>query len=302
MANEIKAAFVGELKRRYGTLRKLEGSYSLLEIGKDLARVYVRYSKVHGAHRTFYGLRQEDLRQLAGHLSFICFLWDGQDEPVLVPFSDYEDVFRSTSPASDGQYKAQVFLNEDGIELYIAQAGRFSAEGYVGWAAFEMLVDTSRIETAPDLSHTQVQTLLGAIGSTKGYDIWIPPNDRPKLDWSIADCFECRRVVPSAPKGVIDTLQEVDVIWLGRGSNDPQSLFEVEHSTPVYSGLLRFNDIHLVMSHLRPRFSVVAKDGRRDLFIRQISRATFKMSGLSELCTFLDYLNVFGWYGRCRTK
>jgi len=37
-------------------------------------------------------------------------------------------------------------------------------------------------------------------------------------------------------------LQEVDVIWIPPGSSELKALFEIEHSTAVYSGLLRFND------------------------------------------------------------
>jgi hypothetical protein len=75
-------------------------------------------------------------------------------------------------------------------------------------------------------------------------------------------------------------------------------LFEVEHSTTIYSGLLRFNDIHLAMPALHPRFSIVAEDARRSHFVRQVSRPTFTTSGLNELCTFLDYANVWRWYRR----
>ena len=88
-------------------MHKLEGSLSLYEIGNGAARIYIRYSKVHSKNQTFYGLREEDLRKLEGHAAAICFLWDGQEEPLSVPFSEYEDVFQPTTPASDGQYKSQ---------------------------------------------------------------------------------------------------------------------------------------------------------------------------------------------------
>ena len=134
MANDIKAAFLKELTTRYGVLRKLDRTQSLYEIGDGAARVYIRYSKVHSRNRTFYGLRKEDLQQLEGHPSLICFLWDNQADPLLVPFPEYEDVFQSVAPAGDGQYKAQVYLQDDGTELYIAKAGRFNVEGHFGWS------------------------------------------------------------------------------------------------------------------------------------------------------------------------
>jgi hypothetical protein len=73
-------------------------------------------------------------------------------------------------------------------------------------------------------------------------------------------------------------------------------MFEVEHSTPIYSGLLRFNDIFLVSPRLGARFTVVSNDERRSLFTRQLNRPTFKLSKLDEHCTFLDYASVYSWH------
>ena len=262
MANETKAAFLKELRKRYGTLHKLDQSQFLFEIGDGAAKIYIRYSKVHSGNRTFYGLREEDLKKLEGHNSLICFLWDRQTEPLLVPFSEYEEVFQSTSPANDGQYKAQVYLQDPGTELYIAKAGRFNVEGHFGWAELDKYIDSAKLENIPEFSHWQIQTYLGAIGKAKDYDIWVPPSDRVKLDWSIANQFKCREEVPYGFEPVKSILQEVDVVWIQRGSSELRALFEVEHSTPIYSALLRFNDIHLLTPSLRASFSVVANQVR----------------------------------------
>lgn len=89
MTNETRAAFVKELVKRYGQLRKLDRTQSLYEIAGGAARVYIRYSRLHSRNETFYGLRKEDLQRLEGHPSVICFLWEGQVEPLLVPFSEF---------------------------------------------------------------------------------------------------------------------------------------------------------------------------------------------------------------------
>ena len=78
------------------------------------------------------------------------------------------------------------------------------------------------------------------------------------------------------------------------------AMFEIEHSTQVYSGLLRFNDLHLIEPHLKAKFSIVAKEVRRALFLRQINRPTFKLSGLGEVCNFLEYKDVYSWFDRTR--
>jgi hypothetical protein len=298
MPNVTKKAFLSEVTERYGALRKLERSQSLYEFGNGEARIYIRYSKIHGGKGTFYGLRKADLARLEGCPSVICFLWEGQPEPLFVPFSDYEDIFQSISPAGDGQYKAQVHIQDDGNELYIANAGRFNVEAYMGWRQLDALIDKSRLLNVPQLSHSQVQTLLGSIGSTKGYEIWIPANNRNRLDWSITRRFDCHATLPYKFASVIHILSEVDVIWIERGAGRLRALFEVEHSTPIYSALLRFNDIHLVSPEINARFSVVSNDERRSLFVRQLKRPTFTMSKLHEICTFIEYADVFGWHRR----
>ena len=158
--------------------------------------------------------------------------------------------------------------------------------------------DASKLRSQPDLSHSQVQALLGAIGKARGFDIWIPQSDRPRIDWSMTIPFECRESLPLGYDPVASTLAEVDVLWVSKGANTLQALFEVEHSTPIYSGLLRFNDVHLTAPNLLPRFSVVSNTAWRDLFARQLNRPTFQTSGLYKVCTFLDYRNVLEWHDR----
>jgi len=298
MGKETRRLFLEELRARCSSLRKLPNSRSLYDINDGAARLYIRYSRRHSFNRTFYGLREKDLRQLEGHPSFICFLWDEQTEPLFVPFSQYEDVFHSTSPAPDGQYKSQVFLQADGTELYVATAGRFNVESHLGWDAFEAVIDSAGREAVPELSHPQVQTLLGAIGAAKGYDVWIPTSDRAQLDWSLSSQFECRAALPVGYKEVEAVLGEIDVVWIGRGSSNLRALFEVEYSTPVYSGLLRFNDIRLLAPQLQARFSIVSNDSRRSVFVRQLNRPTFRTSGLRDVCSFLEYGDVFRWHRR----
>jgi len=168
----------------------------------------------------------------------------------------------------------------------------------LGWGAIEALIDSSIVKT-PFLSHSQVQTLLGAIGFQKGYEIWIPTVDRSKLDWTIAEKFGCEDTLPLSLNKIVRIIEEIDVIWLQRGGS-VKALFEVEHSTPIYSGLLRFNDVHLVSPHSNLTFSIVSNEERRSTYVQQLNRPTFQVSGLHSVCNFLEYTNVFGWHERLR--
>lgn len=246
MSNLTKVSFLSELGRRYGATKKFTNSLSLFDVSDGLLRVYVRYSKIHTERKqAFYGLRKEDLKKLEGRNSVICFLWDRQPEPLFLPFSEFEDVLNIVTPASDGQIKASIFQQRDATELYMANTGRFNVEAFFGWKYLERLVDKSRIVSVPEFSHSQVQTLIGSIGASKGYDIWVPLVDRAKLDWKLAPEFNCRTSLPDRYGRVNGIISEIDVMWLQRGSSDLRAMFEVEHSTPVYSGLLRFNDLYL---------------------------------------------------------
>jgi len=300
MPNPVKVAFLEELSRRFGSPRKLQNSESLFEVGQDAVRLYFRYSKKHPGNRTFFGLRKVDLRSLEGHRGILCFFSDDQREPLFVPFEQFEEVFAGLEPASDGQIKAQVYEQVGGTELYLANAGRFNVESYMGWSYLEALIQPSGT-IVPELSHNQVQTLLGGIGVAKGFDIWIPPNDRARLDWTLTHRFNPTNALPSSLLAVKPIAEEVDVIWIDRGGGKPAALYEVEHSTPIYSGLLRFNDVHLSMPSAMLRFGIVSNDVRRALFVRQLDRPTFKASGLREICTFFEYRNVFGWHQRICT-
>ena len=297
MPNPHKAKVLETLRQRFGEVRKVKGSESLFTVGDDAARIYVRYSKVHPRGRTFFGSREMDLRQLGGHNSFLCFLTDDSSAPLFVPYADFEEIFHAAEPAKDGQYKVQLLSGQDTLELYVARKGSFNVDGYVGFDSLKHSMDAQRLREARALTHSQVQTLIGSMGHMKGYDVCIPENDVGKLDWALTERFPLRGDLPRGFGQVRAILREIDILWVGAGRDSIEGLYEVEHSTPVYSGLLRFNDVLLTEPKVS-RFSIVSNDTRRDLFSRQLFRPTFRRSGLTELCSFLEYANVFDWHRR----
>ena len=297
MPNIHKRELLDTLRQRFGELRRMPGSQSLFVVGDGAAIVYFRYSKVHERGRTFFGMRDVDLRQLEGRNGFLCLLLDDASPPIFIPYADFEEIFHSSEPASDGQYKVQLVAQEDSRQLYIARKGRFNVEGYVGIGPLEQSLEAGRLRPACNLSHSQVQTLLAGVGNFKGFEVWIPDHDIGTLDWSLTERFSVAPRIPPGFDAVAPILSEIDVVWTSPGSSRIDGLFEVEHSTPIYSGLLRFNDMLLTMPSLS-RFNIVSNDVRRAVFSRQASRPTFRRSGLSELVSFLEYVNVFDWHSR----
>jgi hypothetical protein len=250
---------------------------------------------MHPRSTTFFGLRREDLRQLEGRVAFICFLWEGQKEPLLVPFAEFEEVFAECQPASDGQFKVQIYPRDDATILYVARSGRFNVEGYFGWLQLDHAM--KGLHAQPTLSHPQVQTLLGAIGAAKDYAVWVPLNDRADLDWSLTSRYQLIDELPPGFETVQSILREIDVIWVRPGSPGLAAVYEVEHSTPIYSGLLRLNDVRLINPKI-DRLTVVSNESRRAAFVRQLNRPTFHASSLTSVCTFLEYSEVYDWHRR----
>jgi hypothetical protein len=91
----------------------------------------------------------------------------------------------------------------------------------------------------------------------------------------------------------LDTIELIDVLWLKRRSI--VRAFEVEHTTAVYSGLLRMADLLALQPNMDIQLHIVAPDERREKVFREMNRPVFSLldrGPLSDTCTFLSYDSV----------
>jgi hypothetical protein len=262
------------------------------------AQFYVRYSKLHSRNQAFYGLRKKDLDRLSPPKALLCFIIENQDQPVILPLTEVGLALNAAKTAEDGQYKVAIFSRQGAYEFYVAGSGRLNVSAHVGWRDVENIISGSTSEAETELTHSQVQGFLATIGVRNGFDIWVPANDRQRSLGKLGLPVRSAATLISCFQSIRGIFEEIDVIWLKRGSGEPHACFEVEHSTPIYSGLLRFNDVHLVAPDLKPQFSVVAHESRRELFLRLVNRPTFRASGLTDLCGFIEYGHLVAWHKR----
>ena len=124
-----------------------------------------------------------------------------------------------------------------------------------------------------DVTHTQVQGWLRDLGIALGYAVWIAANDRARpyaggrLD---AGCAS------SLSAGHSETVRLIDVLWLTLGSGRIVAAFEVEHTTSIYSGIVRMLDLALgAPEHTAERYYLVAPDAREADVRAQFSRPAF---------------------------
>ncbi len=71
--------------------------------------------------------------------------------------------------------------------------------------------------------------------------------------------------------------------------------FEIEHTTAVYSGLLRMADLLALQPNMDIQLHIVAPDEKREKVLREIRRPVFSLlerGPLYEHCTFLPYDSV----------
>jgi hypothetical protein len=294
MANTYVQHIIDKIKSDFGQLKKVGDGNSLFEISTNGVLIYFRYSKLtqkSNMKSGFYGLRNEDVKLLSGKSAFICFVWDSYDESVLIPFKNYEYSFGLFPPSGDGQYKAHILLKPSSTEFYLANVGKFNVDSFIGLSQL-YAIGNQKLKI-PELSHSQVQSLIGAIGLKKGYDLWYPESDKLKIDNQIVDYSKVRNSLPRYSLEIDNIISQIDCIWLQESK--PVSFFEVEHSTPIYSGLLRFNDVLLTIAET-DNFNIVADRERENKFGREVNRPTFKQNRLIDKVTFLDYENIFVWY------
>ncbi len=73
------------------------------------------------------------------------------------------------------------------------------------------------------------------------------------------------------------TVRLIDVLWLERGGSHVAAAFEVEHSTTIYSGIVRLLDLALSSSSgFAHELFLVAPDDREDEVRLQLARPAFR--------------------------
>jgi len=144
------------------------------------------------------------------------------------------------------------------------------------------------IERVPT-EHDEMQWRLIRLGQLARCDVWVPRNDQAKQ-------YEGHRFRDSVLSEFHQTLdvprsiENIDVVWKF-GPYSIKSAFEIEHSTSVYSGILRLSDLRAEAPNSNyPMFIVASEDRRRKVF-EELRRPTF--SGpclrLNEVIRFLGY-------------
>jgi hypothetical protein len=142
-----------------------------------------------------------------------------------------------------------------------------------------------------DTTHVEAQYNLAYLGQKLGCKIWIATNDRSKV-WKskrLGDfTLDALPVYLGVDPQVQRTIELIDVLWL-KGTHQVVAAFEVEHSTSIYSGLLRMSDLVALSPNISFPLYIVTSTGRLKDVRKQLSRPTFQLLELHKRCGFFSY-------------
>jgi hypothetical protein len=155
---------------------------------------------------------------------------------------------------------------------------------------------TQPTTTQPTLRESlKVQALIAEIGEKMNFKIWLPRSDRQRVSEMWTPKTECLlEILPlNYDDATLKTIENIDVLWI-KGRSIVRA-FEVEHTTSIYSGILRMADLMALQPNLNISAHIVAPDERKEKVLQEISRPVFAFleSGpLLESCSFLSYDSI----------
>jgi hypothetical protein len=150
--------------------------------------------------------------------------------------------------------------------------------------------------TVPDTRESiRIQALLARIGAQMNLRIWIPAPDRAAVVREAPDIEP--KLLTTLPLNydntTLKTIEYIDVLWLK--SRAIARAFEVEHTTAIYSGILRMADLLALQPNMDIRLHIVAPEARKAKVFDEIRRPVFSLlegKPLSQRCTFLSYDSI----------
>lgn len=140
--------------------------------------------------------------------------------------------------------------------------------------------------------HNEMQWRLIRLGKLAKFDIWVPERDQTKQyqghrfrDFVIPEFRESLDVPP--------TIKNIDVVWKF-GPYSIKAAFEIEHSTSIYSGILRLSDLRAETPNSNYPLFIIASEERRRKVFNELLRPTFSGPALrlNEVIRYLGYSKI----------
>lgn len=169
----------------------------------------------------------------------------------------------------------------------IAEEARATAESVPKPHPTESELAAPDVNTVSD--HLWMQWTLLKFGKKAGQKVWAPRSDQSRIK-SLHSFSEFEPTFAAGLDTQVKYVENIDVVWKEEFRID--AAFEVENSTAIYSGLLRFSDLTMVAPNTQYPLFIVAPNERRNRVREQLARPTFKHLKIAEKVRFLSYEKV----------
>ncbi|MCL5021087.1 MAG: hypothetical protein M1339_05380 [Bacteroidetes bacterium] len=204
------------------------------------------------------------------------------------------DGFKSEAIEASARTISQFLYRSSGKELW-RDAQSVTREDKVVQVSIPLddEIDTDdEIGEAGPTESIQMQAIVAEVGAKMGMRIWIPRGDRSRIlkFWHPAPEVLLDKIPLNYDETAMKTIENIDVLWLNRRTI--VRAFEVEHTTSIYSGLLRMADLVAFLPNIDIKLHIVAPSTRSEKVFEEIRRSVFSLlegGALSEKCIYLSY-------------
>ena len=148
-------------------------------------------------------------------------------------------------------------------------------------------------EKEKEYTHSFFQGLVVEIGNLKGFQTFIPAQDKnkPFSQKKLGDVASLAEFFPFTYPEVLGQALTIDVTWFNE-RRYPAAFFEVEHSTDIHRSLLKFMEFQ----DFRVECHIVADQRRKAEFEGKLSLTAF--APIKKLVKFWDYDAVSNLHNR----
>ena len=206
--------------------------------------------------------------------------WTGKIRTSLAPIAEPDGEFLENLMITQAGGGRDFPLDDNEVKAFETHTVRGADKSVAVTVPVETaeLIPPEGHDVEPEVRESlKVQAMLADIGCQMGLKIWIPKGDRGGVlkEWMDAAGSLLDRLPLNYDDATLKTVEQIDVLWL-RGRSIIRA-FEVEHTTSIYSGLLRMADLLALQPNMDIRLHIVAPATKRDKVFQEIRRPVFSL-------------------------
>lgn len=219
--------------------------------------------------------------------------WTGKVRSSLVQLDDADGAFLEELLLRQAEEGTIYSVDEEKWRKALGQRVRLATREVSVSVPEEEGDENVDVEQGDVRQSIKMQALLARIGEAMGFKIWLPRADRGRVltQWSPDRPDTLLERLPiNYDTAAVNTVEQIDVIWI-RGRVMVR-MFEVEHTTSIYSGILRMADLCALLPEINVKLHIVAPRERREKVFQEIQRPVFaylEKGPLADYCTLITY-------------